>query len=256
MQERAASVVVLQSFQIFLRWHTDSHVSRKSQKTGIGWNNTFRASFSTNIVGWDGAMMPWMISTHPAYLLWSLVTVVQCPCCIFLTVYTNCRCAYYRLVVRFFLARHQLACSDGIGFSHERLVKRSSGSATGATPLTVVQWGAGGCGRRTIAQCDSGGVLFLIKSKFHWTCNVKTWTNFKEIYFAKNVPVTQKDKSTICNHRCTVQYWYSIDQFQNLENLDLNKTRILGYYGQGSKIFDREILDGIGPKPGGAHIAG
>ena len=42
-----------------------------------------------------------------------------------------------------------------------------------------------------------------------------------------------------------------IEQFQNL---DLNKTRILGYYGQGSKFFDREILDGIYPKPGGAHI--
>jgi hypothetical protein len=36
--------------------------------------------------------------------------------------------------------------------------------------------------------------------------------------------------------------------------LDLNKTRILGYYGQGSKFFDREILDGIVTKPGGAHI--
>ena len=44
-----------------------------------------------------------------------------------------------------------------------------------------------------------------------------------------------------------------IEQFQNL---DLNKTRILGYYGQGSKFFDREILDGIVAKPGGAHIAG
>ena len=43
----------------------------------------------------------------------------------------------------------------------------------------------------------------------------------------------------------------TIDQFQNL---DLNKTRILGYYGQGSKFFDREILDGIYPKPGGAYI--
>ena len=42
-----------------------------------------------------------------------------------------------------------------------------------------------------------------------------------------------------------------IDQFSLL---DLNKTRILGYYGQGSKFFDREILDGIGPKPGSAHI--
>ena len=41
-----------------------------------------------------------------------------------------------------------------------------------------------------------------------------------------------------------------IEQFQNL---DLNKTRILGYYGQGSKFFDREILDGIYPKPGGAY---
>ena len=29
-----------------------------------------------------------------------------------------------------------------------------------------------------------------------------------------------------------------VDQFQNL---DLNKTRILGYYGQGSKFLDREI---------------
>ena len=44
---------------------------------------------------------------------------------------------------------------------------------------------------------------------------------------------------------------YSIEQFQNL---DLNKTRILGYYGQGSKFFDREILDGIVAKPGGAYI--
>ena len=42
-----------------------------------------------------------------------------------------------------------------------------------------------------------------------------------------------------------------IEQFQNL---DLNKTRILGYYGQGTKFFDREILDGIGAKPGGAYI--
>ena len=31
-----------------------------------------------------------------------------------------------------------------------------------------------------------------------------------------------------------------IDKFQNL---DLNKTRILGYYGQGRKFFDREIVD-------------
>jgi len=45
-------------------------------------------------------------------------------------------------------------------------------------------------GRRLRQENDRGGVLFLIKSKFHWT-------NFKEIYFAKNVPVTQKDKSTI-----------------------------------------------------------
>ena len=43
---------------------------------------------------------------------------------------------------------------------------------------------------------------------------------------------------------------YSIEQFQNL---DLNKTRILGYYGQGTNFFDREILDGIGAKPGGAY---
>ena len=43
----------------------------------------------------------------------------------------------------------------------------------------------------------------------------------------------------------------TIDQFSLL---DLNKTRILGYYGQGSKFFDREIFDGIGAKPGGAHI--
>ena len=42
-----------------------------------------------------------------------------------------------------------------------------------------------------------------------------------------------------------------IEQFQNL---DLNKTRILGYYGQGTKFFDREILDGIVAKPGGAYI--
>ena len=42
-----------------------------------------------------------------------------------------------------------------------------------------------------------------------------------------------------------------IEQFQNL---DLNKTRILGYYGQGSKFFDREILDGIVAKPGGALV--
>ena len=64
MQERAASVVVLQSFQIFLTWHIDTKVSRKSQKTGIGWNNMFRASFSTKIVGWDqchDAMNDW----HP-----------------------------------------------------------------------------------------------------------------------------------------------------------------------------------------------
>ena len=51
----------------------------------------------------------------------------------------------------------------------------------------------------------------------------------------------------------TIEYYvnYCIDQFQNL---DLNKTRILGYYGQGSKFFDREILDGICTKPGGAYI--
>ena len=42
----------------------------------------------------------------------------------------------------------------------------------------------------------------------------------------------------------------NIGQFSNL---DLNKTRILGYYGQGSTFFDREILDGIGTKPGGAY---
>ena len=28
----------------------------------------------------------------------------------------------------------------------------------------------------------------------------------------------------------------------------------MGYYGQGTKFFDREILDGIVPKPGGAYI--
>ena len=44
---------------------------------------------------------------------------------------------------------------------------------------------------------------------------------------------------------------YHIDQFSIL---DLNKTRILGYYCQGSTFFDREILDGIGPKPGGVYI--
>ncbi len=33
---------------------------------------------------------------------------------------------------------------------------------------------------------------------------------------------------------------FTIDQFQNL---DLNKTRILGYYGQGTNFFDREIVD-------------
>ena len=37
---------------------------------------------------------------------------------------------------------------------------------------------------------DSGGVLFLIKSKFDSS-------NFKETHFAQNVTVTQKDKSTI-----------------------------------------------------------
>ena len=48
-----------------------------------------------------------------------------------------------------------------------------------------------------------------------------------------------------------VEYGTCIDQFSNL---DLNKTKILGYYGQGSTFFDREILDGIGAKPGGAYI--
>ena len=43
----------------------------------------------------------------------------------------------------------------------------------------------------------------------------------------------------------------NIDQFSNLEGI---KSRILGYYGQGCKFFDREILDGIVAKPGGAHI--
>ena len=43
-------------------------------------------------------------------------------------------------------------------------------------------------------------------------------------------------------------------QSAQLSLLDLNKTRILGYYGQGSKFFDREILDGIVAKPGGAYI--
>ena len=46
-------------------------------------------------------------------------------------------------------------------------------------------------------------------------------------------------------------YYIPPDQFSLL---DLNKTRILGYYGQGTNFFDREILDGIGPKPGSAHI--
>jgi hypothetical protein len=41
-------------------------------------------------------------------------------------------------------------------------------------------------------------------------------------------------------HPCSAKlYWYCIDQFSIL---DLNKTRILGYYCQGSTFFDREIL--------------
>ena len=58
MQERATSVVVLQSFQIFLRWQSTPKFSCKSQKTGIGWNNMFRASFSTKIVG-KAVMLSW-----------------------------------------------------------------------------------------------------------------------------------------------------------------------------------------------------
>jgi hypothetical protein len=50
---------------------------------------------------------------------------------------------------------------------------------------------SGAVGGQAIAAGErSWSVLFLIKSKFHWS-------NFKEIYFAQNVTVTQKDKSTI-----------------------------------------------------------
>ena len=53
----------------------------------------------------------------------------------------------------------------------------------------AVESGAVG-GQAVAAGERSWSVLFLIKSKFHWS-------NFKEIYFAQNVTVTQKDKSTI-----------------------------------------------------------
>ena len=50
---------------------------------------------------------------------------------------------------------------------------------------------SGAVGGQAVAAGErSWSVLFLIKSKFHWS-------NFKEIYFAQNVTVTQKDKSTI-----------------------------------------------------------
>ena len=50
----------------------------------------------------------------------------------------------------------------------------------------------------------------------------------------------------LITHVCT--YYIHVEQFSNL---DLNATRILGYM---SAFFVREILDGIYPKPGGAHI--
>jgi hypothetical protein len=36
--------------------------------------------------------------------------------------------------------------------------------------------------------------------------------------------------------------WVALVNIDQFSLLDLNKTRILGYYGQGSKFFDREIL--------------
>ena len=50
------------------------------------------------------------------------------------------------------------------------------------------QWCSGG--QAVAAGERSWRVLFLNKSKVHWS-------NFNEIYFAQNVTVTQKDKSTI-----------------------------------------------------------
>ena len=41
-----------------------------------------------------------------------------------------------------------------------------------------------------------------------------------------------------------------VDQFQNLEGI---AGRILGYFSQSPTFFVREILDGIGAQPGGAH---
>jgi hypothetical protein len=50
------------------------------------------------------------------------------------------------------------------------------------------EWCSGG--QAVAAGERSWRVLFLIKSKVHWS-------NFKETHFAQNVTVTQKDKSTI-----------------------------------------------------------
>ena len=77
------------------------------------------------------------------------------------------------------------------------------------------------------------------------------------MYFFKIESRHQKNTKTQTRHFTVIPvpvetYLYNntIDQFSIL---DLNKTRILGYYGQGTNFFDREILDGIGTKPGGAY---